>query len=91
MKVSLSPSPDTYEIVSPYIHVKQVESMQSNVWERIRSLSAPSPGPELNQNRGVLSMSVLDGLEFRDIKLMFIQFHLKNFSKHGLNKLHFDL
>ena len=48
LEVSLSPSCAPCEIVSSHIRVQQVESMRSNVWECITSLSALPPGLELN-------------------------------------------
>ena len=59
LKVSLSPSPVAYEIVSPYIRLKQVESKQSNVWEHIISLSIPLQGRS-STKKGLLGMIVLD-------------------------------
>ena len=69
LKKSLSPSPLACEIVSHYILLKQVESTQYNVWERIISLSTRTLQSWSSTNKGLLGTSVLDRLIFCFIKI----------------------
>ena len=62
LKVSLSPSPVACEIISPYIHLNQVESTGYNVWEHITSLSTQPLQSWSSTNTGLLGTSVLDRL-----------------------------
>ena len=66
LKVFLSPSPVACEIVSPYIHLKQVESTQSKVWEFITSLSTRPLQGRSSTNTGLLGKSFLDRLRVLD-------------------------